>query len=247
MTGDRPWRRAVSDLVGFAVVFGIVVLSITLVYTFGVGALGDVQRGAAMDNAERAFDVLADNMADIHTNGAPGRSTELQFASGQVAVTGEVSLTVTNESRNLSTVLLATPIRYSAGHTGFYYAGGAVVRSDRDAAVMVREPPFRFSEERVAISFVETVAAGDSTAVGGGSVRVSARRVGVPAVPLNADGPITVNVSVTSPRYPAWTDYFRRKGCLSVIEDAPNSTVTCRYRTDHLYVRQIPIRVELAS
>lgn len=248
MRDERPRRRrAVSDLMGFAIVFGIVVLSISLVYTFGVGALTEVQRGAGMDNAERAFDILADNLADIHVYGAPGRSTELQFASGQVAVTGEVSMTVTNDSRNLSTVLLATPIRYTSGDTAFYYAGGAVVRRDRDAAVMVTDPPFRFSDERVVISFVETVSTGDSTSVGGGSVRVAARRVGVPTVRANEAGPITFNVSLTSPRYAAWGDYFRRQGCLSVTEDAANSTVICRYRTDHLYVRQTPIRIELAT
>lgn len=248
MTDGRGGRgRAVSDLMGFAVVFGIVVLSITLVYTFGLASLTELQRGAAMDNTERAFDILADNIADIHTNGAPGRSTELQLASGQLTVRGEVSMTVTNETRNLHAVLFAVPIRYTSGETGYYYAGGAVIRTHRDAAVMVRDPPFRFSDDRLVISFVETVGAGDTTSVGGGSVRVRARRVGVPAVRADHEGPITVNLTVRSPRHEAWTAYFRQQGCLSVREDPSNATVVCRYRTDHLYVRRTPIRVTLAS
>lgn len=239
--------RAVSDLMGFALVFGIVVLSITLVYTFGLASLTELQRGAAMDNTERAFDVLADNVADIHVNGAPGRSTELQLASGQLTIRGEVSITVSNESRNLRTVLFAIPVSYSSGETGYYYAGGAVIRTHRDAAVMVRDPPFRFSDDRVLISFVETLAAGDTTSVAGGSVRVGASKVDVPAIRADHPGPITFNVSVTSPRYEAWTSYFRRQGCLSVTTDHANETVVCRYRTDHLYVRQTPVRVTVAS
>lgn len=244
MTGAAS--RGVSDLVGFAIVFGIVVLSISLVYTFGVGALTDVQEGEAMDNAERGFDIFADNLDDIQLDGAPGRSTELDFAEGVLSVNGQVSMTVRDPDNNLTVVLVATPVSYTNDGRGFHYASGAVVRTFDTSVVMTREPAFRFSEERVVISFVETRLVGDTSSIGGGFVRVSARRVGVPSVRAIELGDVTFNVSVTSPRHEAWEAYFEQQGCQSVNPDPANDTVTCAYETDELYVRQTLVDVRLS-
>lgn len=240
---ERGRGRGVSDLIGFATVFGVVVVSVALVYTFGVGALGDVQRTEAVDNAERGFDILADNMADVHRNGAPGRSTELEFEGGELATTGQVTLTVKNGSGGLLASLVATPVSYTDGDEGFHYTGGAVVRTNRDAAVVVHEPPFRFGPERTVLSFVETKPAGDTVSVGGGSVRVSGRLVGssVAAAETN-EGPYEVNV--TSPRYGAWRRYLEGEGLSCVVHAAENK-VSCEDDADEIYVRRTIVRVRL--
>jgi hypothetical protein len=236
-------ERAITDLVGFAVVFGLVALSITLVYTFGVGALTDVQRGEAFDNAERAFDITADNMADIHQHGAPSRSTELDFPEGDLALTGQTTLTVRNSSDAVLGSFVVTPIRYRNDEQALHYSGGAVVRSSRDAAVMVSEPPFRFTSERSVISVVETKPAGDTRSLSGGTVRVTARRVGssVPAAAAT-DGPF--EVTVTSPRFEAWQRYFENEGSSCDVDPAKD-TVRCEVTTDELYIRRTLVRVYL--
>lgn len=247
--GERSERseRGVSDLIGFATVFGVVVISVALVYTFGVGALADVQRAEATDNAERAFDIVAENMADIHRDGAPGRSTELDFEGGELATTGQVTVTVKKENDNGTLTLLAsmvaTPIRYTDGEEGFYYAGGAVVRTNRDAAVLVRDPPFRFGPDRTVVSLVETKADGDTTSIGGGSARVTGRRVGSSVAAIETGG-VDFEINVTSPRYGAWQRYLESEG-LSCSVQAAENTVSCEYATDELYVRRTIVRVRL--
>lgn len=237
--------RAVSDLLGFAVVFGVVVLSISLVYTFGLGALTQVQNDEAFDNAERAFDIIADNMGDIHRNGAPGRSTEVDFGGGDLALAGETELVV-NESQNSSVGIVAEPIRYRSGDRALFYAAGAVIRTDRDTARIVNEPPFRFSESRTVISAVETKSVGDTDSISGGTARVRSRRTGSSVVAVNTSGDVTFNISVTSPRFRAWERYFKREDPDRCNPDAANNTVTCQFTTDELYVRQTTIDVSLS-
>lgn len=249
--GDRPpgWRRGVSDVVGFAVLFGIVVLSIALVYTFGVGALTDVQSGEAVDNAGRAFDILADNMADIHHNGAPGRSTELEFESGELTTTGRITVSVTNDTRNLTESFAATPITYTRGEDSLRYATGAVIRRHRDSAAMVNEPPFRFSERRVVISFIETKQVGTTTSIAGGTVRVESRSRGtnVVAIANDTDG-VVFTVSVTSPHHQAWRRYFKRQDPEpTCFTDGANETVMCSYETEQLFVRRTLVHVRLTQ
>lgn len=246
MTGTGGGSRAVSDLVGFAVVFGIVVLSISLVYTFGLGALTEVQDDEAFDNAERAFDIIADNMADIHRNGAPGRSTEVDFGGGDLALTGQTTLIVNDSQRRLNRVQI-TPIRYRSGDRALFYAAGAVVRTDRDRARIVKEPPFRFSESRTVISAVKTKSAGDTDSISGGAARIRSRDEGSFVVGVNTSGDVTFNISVTSPRFRTWQRYFEREGLNCLDVDAANNTVVCQFTTDELYVRVTRIEVSLSG
>lgn len=240
MRGDE---RGVSDVIGFVLVFGLVVLSIGLIYTVGFGALQDVQRAEAIENADRAFDIVAANLDEINRNGAPGRNTELQFAGGQVALTGEVTVVVNVTGGGRSAIVPIDPISYERGESGLYYTAGAVVRRDRDASVVVNEPPFRFGEERTVISLVQTTAAGETASVGGGSVRVNARREGARVIVANTSG-VTYFFNVTSPRYRAWDRYLSRRG-LDCSTDASVNTVICEGTTDALYVRQTSVRVAL--
>lgn len=245
--GSFDRERAVSELVGFAVVFGVVVLSISLVYTFGISALTELQSGEAVDNAGRAFDILADNMDDVHRNGAPGRSTELEFESGELATTGRVTMTV-NTTTTPSMSFAATPISYTRGEDGLHYATGAVLRTNRDSAAMVNDPPFRFSDERVVISFVETKPVGDTTSIGGGTVRVEGRWRGT-NVEVNDTGGVEFNVSVTSPRHEAWRRYFESREPQPQLcaTDAANDTVVCQYETKQLFVRRTLVHVRLTQ
>lgn len=241
--------RAVSDLIGFAVVFGIVVLSISLVYTFGLGALTEVQDDEAFDNAERAFDIIADNMADIHRGGAPGRSTEVDFQGGDLALTGGTELRVNETGNTNDSRVTWTPIRYRSGERALFYAGGAVVRTDRDTARMVNEPPFRFDENRTVISIVRTEPFGDTRSISGGTARVRSRNPSGSTVLIdNTTGDVTFNISIRgSPRFRAWERYFKREGLNCLDVDAANDTVVCQFTTDELYVRRTNIRVSLSA
>lgn len=244
-------RRAVSDLLGFAVVFSLVVLSVALLYTVGIGALSELQHAEAMNNAGRAFDVFAANMEDVHRHGAPARSTEFNVAGGEMAATGQVSLTVSNASLNLSETFVTTPVTYQRRETEFHYVGGAVVRSDRDSHAVVNEPFHRFGPDRTVISFVSTVPAGGTTSAGGtGTVHLSARRVGSPTateVSAAPGQPVTANVSITSPRWGAWDRYLDRQGLTRLAADPANATVVYRLETDVIYFRHTLARVRMTA
>lgn len=249
----RHGDRGVSDLVGFAVIFGVVILSITLIYTVGLTALDDLQHDEAMNNAGRAFDIVAENLADIHQDGAPARSTELQFGGGQVSLTGQAKIELVARGTagpgvNISS---STPITYHSRETAFYYVSGAVIRSDRGNSVMVLEPPFRFGADRTVISLVKTRAAGDTDSIGGqGTARLAAKRqvIGSPArtgTVRNGTNDVTFNVSVTSPGYRAWGRYFEHEGLTREEVDAANNTVVYSHTTSELYVRKTTIEVRL--
>lgn len=246
-------ERGVSDILGFAVVFGIVVISISLLYTVGTTALTDIQHAHAMDNAERAFDIVDANVEDLYRNDAPGRATELQFAGGQLAVSGTTTVSVTNvtniEGRPMAVVAVSTPLSYKSKEMALYHAGGAVIRKDRENAIIVNDPPFRFSEDRVVLSLIETSSTGDSRSIGGtGSIHLSLRNRGS-TIERIIDEPVTIEVSVTSPRYSAWERYFKNRAdncqSASVESNANTDTVMFECTTDAVHVRRTEISIRL--
>lgn len=255
MTGESTWRsRAVSDAVGFAVTFAVVITAVALVYTLGVGAINDVQQAQQIETTQRTFGTLADNLDDVNQEGAPGRATELRLNGGTLD-NGEpvvFTINVTGDATG-SIPLVLSPITYRRGATALHYTSGAVVRADRGRSILVRDPPFRFGDERVVLSAVQTVG-GPETVGGQGTVLVVTRRQTPPDDLLGRTGnesePVNFTVSITSPRFRAWERYFndsRADASWAVTVDAANETVTLQGETESFYVRRTRVLVDLRS
>jgi hypothetical protein len=146
-------------------------------HLYGSAVVGEV--------AMRSGSAVHYDMADIHNQRAPGRSTELQFGRGELSTTGQVGIVV-NVSGGPARDYQLTPISYRSRETGFHYVTGAVVRTERDAGAplalgvalggaVVHEPPFTFGSDRVVLSIVDTTIQGGTTSISGGTIRVTGR------------------------------------------------------------------------
>lgn len=254
MTGKSARRsRAVSDAIGFAVTFAVVITAVALVYTLGVASINNVQQAQQIETTQRAYGTLADNLDDVQQEGAPGRATEIRLNGGTITTneSATVTLNVTGDAAG-SISLVLSPITYRRGPTSLHYTSGAVVRTDRGRSVLVRDPPFRFGESRVVLSMVETVS--EAETVGGqGTALVVTRRQTPPDDLLvrtgNATEPVEFTLSVTSPQFRGWERYFRSREvpARNVTVDAANETVTLRGETESFYVRRTRVFVDLRN
>jgi len=147
-------RRGVSETVGFVLVFSLVMLTVGTVLTVGYAGLQDAR------DAERAFDVLANNIEDITARGAPIRGTEIRLAEASIGpgapVTMNISGFAADGSRQFSTGnnTLDT-IEYEADGTKIRYTGGAVTRVQSDGSTLLGDPNYRLANDSVIIPIVE--------------------------------------------------------------------------------------------
>lgn len=207
-------RRGVSETIGFVVIFGLVVSTVGVVYTVGYAGLQDARDAERVNNAERAFDVLANNMADIVLRGAPSRGTEIRLAEASIGA-GPPTYVNVSATAGGSTVSSGNysiePIVYEADDTQIRYAAGAVTRIQRDGSVMLNEPPFVLDAEKVVIPIVQ-VSTNDNTVAGSKTVLVRAeRRIRQPVL-SETGGFDTVTINVSTPAPEAWERYFSEKG-----------------------------------
>ncbi|WP_254823722.1 DUF7289 family protein [Haloglomus halophilum] len=143
--GRTAADRGVSEVISFALVFSLIAATVALVYVSGIGGLENTRSSEQVNNAERAFDVLADNIGDIHRQAAPSRATEIKVSDAQMEFGDRVrvNITIRNKMGGNVSVIEYQPIVYSAdGGTDLVYANGALFREDRSGTVMDKNPPF---------------------------------------------------------------------------------------------------------
>ncbi|WP_336337248.1 DUF7289 family protein [Haloarcula brevis] len=210
--------RAVSEVLSFALVFSLIVASIILVSVSGLGALQNARDAEQMENAERAFDVLSDNIADLHKQGAPSRATEVSLGEASLR-TGENTTISVQVHDGTAPVDVGSweirPIVYAGNQEReLVYEAGAVFRTNRDSGVRQRSPPIVVSEERVLVTVVGTTAS-DQQSLGGSTVLVRTNHRHSNVSFADTGGNVEhVNVSVdsTPQREALWQSYFESEG-----------------------------------
>lgn len=227
--------RAVSDVIGFVLVFSLITMTVGAVYATGFSGLENARDAERVNNAERAFDVLAHNIEDSDRGGAPGRSTEVKLSEATIGFGDRTNVSVTLErdtnddgayDDNTTTYEQFSPIVYEADGTQIVYENGAVIREESDGAVMRREPSMAFRErdgERSAIlSIVDLNHRGGGQVAGSTTVLVRTRlqsgpgaRTTLLSTPRTLDDGagggaadrVTLNVTTDPDRAVAWERY----------------------------------------
>lgn len=244
-------RRAVSDVVGYVLVFALLTATIGSVFAFGLVGLDDRQEVEQVNNVERAFDVLADNLRDVYRTEAPSRATEIKLGGGALSYGDRTEIVVERGGENVT--IRSDPIVYRMGDRQVVYESGAVFRTDRGSSGMIRDPPFVFAEDRTMLFLVENRWTGGSSSVAGDRTLLIRGRT----LPDDRDGtsPATfddgsedVTITVNSTRADGWARYFERVDDRhdldgTVDADPENDTVTYAFETETVDAPQALVRV----
>lgn len=250
--------RAVSEVLGYALVFGVVLSTVTVVTVGGVGQLEDARNAEQVNNAERAIELMAHNIDDIALRGAPSRATEISLADAQIRVADPVEFEfradfAANGSIAFNETYSVWPITYQTdrGDTAIIYSGGAVFRVERQGGVVVRGPPIVASNDRILIPLLFTRSDGAQSR-GGGTIRVRVEH-GTTDLLVSDNKGIHDRffINVTSPRADIWMDELGAYEEFSCTLDTSGSVdrVWCEATAplDQLHVSLIKMDAELAT
>lgn len=219
--------RAVTDVIGFILVFSLIVASVGLVSVVGFDELQGARDAERIQNAERAFDVLGDNVEDVYRGGAPSRATEIKLAEAGLGFgdTTEINVTVDDASGTTSYTRTLTPIVYEAADSRIVYEAGAVIRTDRVGARMTRDPSLLVSSDATAIQIVRTNPASERNLGGQTTVLVRVTRASTSLLNQSSGADVSLEIETTEQRAPAWGRYFNETAIGDC--DVTGGTVTC--------------------
>ncbi|WP_332898682.1 DUF7289 family protein [Haladaptatus sp. CMSO5] len=224
-----------SDVIGFVLIFSLISLSIGFIYVSGLGGLEDTRDAERINNAERAFDVMAHNIEDLSEQGAPSRATELRLDDAQLSVSNEVYIEYrfVNNADPTDTLTVnesLRPIVYTGqGDTSIVYEAGAVIREQADGSRMSRQPNFVLDKPVPVITIVDTRVSSPISVAGSRTVRVRAIHQGTTIASVEeTNSDYTMWISITSPRHDAWASYFEDEGVCEQGPTTTGKTVTCK-------------------
>lgn len=242
--------RAVSQVIGFVLVFSMIVASVGILYVSGVGSMTQLRTAEQVNNADRAFVAVAENFDVVHRGEAPARAGELRLNGGTLAVGSSPGIDVSvrpdggpEETKTLG----GGTLTYALGPDTIRYENGAVFRERAGDAVTSYRPSLRCDGSVALVSLVSVVPATNETAVSQtGTVLVAGRHAETTVLyPQSADGQsgtTTVTLDVpTSPTDDAWGRHLTENGWT----DAGSGQYTCT--AERAFVRETEIAVVIRS
>jgi len=247
-------ERAVSDLIGFVLVFSLIAAIVAIVSLAGLGTLENARDAQQTDNAERAMEVLSDNMADITERGAPSRATEVSLEEASMYLGEDTLIEVRDPQQSgdpsfLTTrVFKVTPIIYEDENAELVYVNGAVFRVEREGGVVLQEWEPVLDEDRTIIPVINTASStGGPQLISSSTILVRANRF-QRVVPVADDTGVYDNVwiNVTSERSDLWKRMLESNDDLDCTDAGPDR-IECelQYTPDRIYVTDTRISVAL--
>lgn len=234
--------RGLSEVLGYVIIFGIIVTSVLLLSASGTSTLQDIRDDEQSANAQRAFDVVADNMAAVYEQNSPSRATEIDVGSSRLSygnyTTIEMDVIEGGTVQKAFEAELRPVILSTASDSELVYEGGAVIQTEREGGTMLREPPLLLADDRIHVPIIKTTSP-RVEAVSGTTALLRGKATGrdVLFTPDTAPtSPDELRVTVTSPRYEIWERYFEEETPMSCSTPA-TETVECSMSSpDDVYI-----------
>jgi hypothetical protein len=247
--GRRPRAtdadRGVSEVLGYVLLFTMVVGLVGLIYTAGTAELADQRAASRLDNAEQAFGIFESNLDAIVYRDATSRSTTIAAAGGQVGFGDPVRFNLTLVDEGTSYSASVRPIVYRGEDADVVLVNGAVIRAQPDGAVMLRNPPMVF-ENGAVVPYIRTRAQGPRSVGGDTTVRVRTTAASRTAFTRPAtDDDHRVRLNVTTSRTGVWRRYLTTAADASCV--TTDGTLSCTFTTERVAVSLVRIDVRLAT
>lgn len=214
-------EAAVSETIGYIVLFGIVTLSMGVIYAIGYPVLESNIDANVFESAEQNFIVLQSNMKRVSFDQAPVKTLKMKLYSSELSINGL--------SSNISIDIDGNPYRYYdmgdimflKGKKAIFYEGGSVLkRYPPQSTVVVSRPPI----------YNSTINGNSMTNIGivsiNGDAWVSGKGITTLTMKHNSSetlippGVVDVQVRINSTNAHAWKNYLEGAG-FQIMSSSP--------------------------
>jgi hypothetical protein len=204
-------NRAVSEILGYLLVFSLVIFSVAIVSVGGLAGYQSAEEFERQSNSQKAFDVLHNNLEDIYYQSAPSRGTEIDLGKTSLALQDPVVVNVTVKGASRQEFRIESqPIVQDLGEDNeLVYEAGAVFQTTRDGGIIRQQPPMILRGDTAHI-ITPNVRAATARSVGGGTVLIRAQSQGQEIRYRNTtrDPTADLTMNITSPRSDLWYGYL---------------------------------------
>ncbi len=207
-------EHAVTEVLDFVVILGILVLSFSMIGVAGYPILKNAQDARYVENTKQSSVIMADNINKVALGQAPSKNMELKMYGGSITVAMDGTMNITANSTNLTTgyieptILvddqLMGSIKNTVGDTVVAYQGTGVWVKYPSGIVLNAYKPLITNQSNVLVIPVVKIIGGYSMA-GNGIARI--RVEGEPKIEsyYNVND---ITITITGDYISGWKNYF---------------------------------------
>jgi hypothetical protein len=203
--GKEIGCRGSAEITGYSIIFGTVILSLSISLVAGVPLLKDDAEAKLLEDVESDFVSLDAEVDELLRNKASNREVSVNTGAGVLTAEpgGYVSVKIDGaEVRNKTSSRLSYAV---GGSTNVVYSRGSVFRGSEGSA-MVSEPLWMIEDSLVAV--VLPIVSGSESFSASTATIVAEREPGYAAERVHEGEAATVEIEVGSPESGAWSRFF---------------------------------------
>ena len=241
MTQEDKNDDAVSEVVGFILIFAIVVLAIGFIYVAGYPTLQSSMDASIFENAEQSFVVLQSNMKMVSLSQVPVKNLILKLHDTTISATGESDITIEYDNNTL--YCPTGEIEYSKDNKVITYENGGVWKKYPVGQVMVTHPYIYTSTmNNVNITTISVVSINGDTSVSGRGI-VTLNMQHNASTLTTTSTPVNVTLKINSTNALLWENYLESIGF--DITASSDSSLTAQQNNTLLVLGRHTVDVEI--
>lgn len=137
--------RGVSDVIGYILIFGMILVVATTATTVGFDQINTQQQIEQISTVENGFEILNRDIEAMQRYHDPKKQTPLNIQTGSIGYASrQTNITIGERDADgftqKNTSIATTPILYRADRREIVYEGGLVFSNDLDGGTLSRQP-----------------------------------------------------------------------------------------------------------
>ena len=205
-------ETAVSEVVGFILIFGMVILAIGIIYAFGYPMLQSNMETSVFESSEQSFIVIQSNMKAVAFEQSPVKTVKMKLQTAALAYSNESSIQLDYNNTTIKKPL--GRIEYIQDERKIVYeSGGVFKRYYQNNQVLVANPHIfsttAASGENVVSVGIITLYGNNASSGGSGILSLSMKHNDSQLRQLNDN--TTLTLTINSTLAPRWATHLREE------------------------------------
>lgn len=233
----------VSEVIGFILIFAIMMGGIGLITLYGYPMLLQTKQNADINNMEKTFIVLQNDLKALTFKSVPTREVGVQVNGGV--------LSIVNDPDDPANIIYLGDELINPGYLKFtsddssvtlYLVNGAVIKQQGVGSVMVAEPRFFVDTDTSSIYIPITKLSSSENSVSGSHLLKFHLDSANIVDSTTATSSLQIGIPGDSPTLKAWDQYLVSLGASPPSPQNPKYTI----ETESFYKKEYPIQVNLS-
>ena len=211
-------EEAVSEVIGFIYIFGIVILSMSIIFVFGYPMLQSSMDQSIFESTTQSFIVLQSDMKMVGFDQVPVKTMKMQLNGATLSVTRNSNITIDINGIPQSDVSGEIgDIEYLKNDKSITFENGGVWKKYPDGTIMVSNPRiYMGNDKNTNYTTIGIISVNGESSTGGEGIAILNMKYNNSSL-YESDNPVNVSISINSSYKSDWEKYLESIGFSAAI------------------------------